>query len=245
MPGSVSGWLTTGGEGQPTATSTSTRLSTSTPTRGPRATPTATATAIPSNTPTYTPTPLPRCPGEHFSDVCPPDYFYAAVLALNDRGAVSGRRRHVPPDEWGSARTALQDRLVLRRVGACFILQCRGFQTCQLITRSIPNRVHIQHGIISGYSDGTCRPGDSVTRAQLCKVMVLAEGWTPLAPPVPTFSDVPTDHPFYAWVETAYTHGIISGYAGGIFLPGNHATRGQICKIVYNTIFAYSSPDRR
>ena len=96
-------------------------------------------------------------------------------------------------------------------------------------------------GIISGYGCGTdClefRPGANVTRAQLCKIVVLAEGWPLYAPPTPTFRDVPTADPFYSYVETAYLHDIISGYACGDtcleFRPNNSATRGQICKIVY------------
>src|SRR5439155_22949664 len=34
--------------------------------------------------------PTPRCPGERFADVCPADYFYTAVIYLNDHGAISG-----------------------------------------------------------------------------------------------------------------------------------------------------------
>ena len=45
----------------------------------------------------------------------------------------------------------------------------------------------------------------------------------------------PTDT-FYSYIETAYNHGIISGYADGTFRPGNNATRGQISKIVYNSV---------
>ena len=48
---------------------------------------------------------------------------------------------------------------------------------------------------------------------------------------------MPSSDPFYAFIETAYSQGIVSGYACGIgcleFRPGNNATRGQICKIVY------------
>jgi len=39
-------------------------------------------------------------------------------------------------------------------------------------------------------------------------------------------------------VETAYEHGIISGYSDGTFRPGNNATRGQIVKFVYCAIIA-------
>jgi hypothetical protein len=43
--------------------------------------------------------------------------------------------------------------------------------------------------------------------------------------------------PFFGFVETAYSRGVVSGYDCGAgcleFRPGNNATRGQICKIVY------------
>jgi hypothetical protein len=97
------------------------------------------------------------------------------------------------------------------------------------------------HGIISGYTCGPdClefRPGNNVTRGQLSKIIVLAQSWQLYKPPLPTFRDVPPDNPFYAYIETAYSHNIISGYSCGTtcreFRPGNNATRGQICKIVY------------
>src|SRR5207253_5944589 len=34
-----------------------------------------------------------------------------------------------------------------------------------------------QRGIVSGYSDGSFRPGSSATRAQLSKMVVVARGW--------------------------------------------------------------------
>jgi hypothetical protein len=93
-------------------------------------------------------------------------------------------------------------------------------------------------GIIAGYADGTFRPGNNVTRGQLSKIIVGAQGWTLLNPTTPTFSDVPTNHPFYTFIETAYSHTIISGYADNTFRPGNNATRGQISKIVFLAITA-------
>ena len=76
-----------------------------------------------------------------------------------------------------------------------------------------------QHGIISGYTCGaSClefRPNADVTRAQMCKIIVLAEGWTIYTPPAPTFRDVPSTDHFYGYIETAYRHSIISGYTCG------------------------------
>src|SRR5205814_860401 len=89
-------------------------------------------------------------------------------------------------------------------------------------------------GVISGYADGTFRPYSSITRGQLCKIISNAMGWEPLTPQMPTFSDVPTTHAFYMYIEIAYSHRVISGYADGTFRPGNTATRGQVTKVVYN-----------
>jgi hypothetical protein len=89
-------------------------------------------------------------------------------------------------------------------------------------------------GIISGYGDGRFRPGEQITRAQLAKVVVLSQSWTSDTAGGPHFSDVPTSSPFYDYIETAYNHGTISGYGDGTFHPGNSATRGQICKIIFN-----------
>src|SRR5690349_1754519 len=87
-------------------------------------------------------------------------------------------------------------------------------------------------GAISGYSDGTFRPGNPTTRAQLTKIVVLAYGWPLLTPAQGHFADVPPASPFYATIETAYARGIIGGYADGSFRPGNDVTRAQISKII-------------
>ncbi|HKP51599.1 MAG TPA: S-layer homology domain-containing protein [Chloroflexia bacterium] len=57
--------------------------------------------------------------------------------------------------------------------------------------------------------------------------------------PTPTpcaisFTDVPSDSPFYAWIRCVACRGIISGYSDGTFQPGNDITRGQIAKMVSN-----------
>jgi hypothetical protein len=87
-------------------------------------------------------------------------------------------------------------------------------------------------GAVSGYSDGTFRPYNNTTRSQLTKIIVLARHWTINVTGGPHFTDVPTSHPFYIYVETAYNHQIITGYDDGTFRPYNDVTRGQITKIV-------------
>ena len=92
------------------------------------------------------------------------------------------------------------------------------------------------HNLISGYSDGTFGVGAAVTRGQLAKIIVQAAGWALDTAGGPHFSDVAAATPFYSYVETAFHHNTISGYADGTFRPANSASRAQIAKIVSNML---------
>jgi hypothetical protein len=99
-----------------------------------------------------------------------------------------------------------------------------------------PIETAYSHGIIGGYGDGTFRPYNDVTRGQLSKMLVLAQGWTLLDPETGHFSDVPRGSAFYTYIETALSRNIISGYGDGTFRPGNNATRGQLAKMLYSAL---------
>jgi hypothetical protein len=89
-------------------------------------------------------------------------------------------------------------------------------------------------GAISGYADNTFRPYNNITRGQTCKIVVIAFEIPINTQNGPHFTDVPPDHPFYEWVETAYNEEIVAGYDDGTFRPYNNVTRGQLVKIVCN-----------
>jgi hypothetical protein len=91
-----------------------------------------------------------------------------------------------------------------------------------------------QMGAVSGFVDGTFRPNIRAIRGHICKMIVLAHGWELETTGGPHFSDVPAISGFYPYVETAYSRGVISGYADGTFRPYNPITRGQLCKIITN-----------
>lgn len=99
-------------------------------------------------------------------------------------------------------------------------------------------------GVISGYADGTFKPNNPVTRAQLSKIVSNAAGITD-APGPQSFEDVPPSNPFFDWIQRLSGRGYISGYQCGgpgepcvsgkpYFRPNTNATRGQITKIVSN-----------
>lgn len=86
------------------------------------------------------------------------------------------------------------------------------------------------HGVISGYSDGTFRPYNSVTRGQSIKIIVLAFDIPVYVPPDPVFCGVPSTDPFFIYI-TSYFY-----YTGtqceGDFNPYAHMTRGQLTKVI-------------
>lgn len=48
------------------------------------------------------------------------------------------------------------------------------------------------------------------------------------APVAATFSDVPTSHPFFQYIEALYSSGITTGYPDGTFRPDDTVTRKQM-----------------
>jgi glucose/arabinose dehydrogenase len=89
-------------------------------------------------------------------------------------------------------------------------------------------------GAISGYGDNTFRPHNDTTRGQLCKIVILAFQIPIDLSGAPHYTDVPSTHPFYQYIETATNNGLLVGYADHTFRPGNNVTRGQLSKIIVN-----------
>jgi len=172
--------------------------------------------------------------GSSFSDVHASDYFAVAVQYLACRGILSGYDDGTFRPGNPTTRAQLAKIIV---GGEGWALDTTGgphfsdVAVGSTFYSFIETAFH--HGIISGYNDGTFRPSNPVTRGQLSKIIVAAQGWALNTTGGPHFNDVATGNVFYPFVETALSHHIISGYSDGTFRPGNPATRGQIAKIVY------------
>ena len=221
----------------PVLTSTQTSVPTGTTVASVTSVSTSTATSVATYVATSTAT-VTAC-SITFSDVLPSDYFYEPVRYLYCAGAISGYADNTFRPYNDTTRGQLSKIVVLAEG---FPINTGGGPHFSDVPETNPFYAFVEtannRGLISGYADGTFRPGNNVTRGQLSKIVVLAMGWSLYIPSTPTFSDVGTGNAFYSHIETAYAHGIISGYADGTFRPGNNATRGQIAKIVYGAISA-------
>ena len=96
-----------------------------------------------------------------------------------------------------------------------------------------------EQGITGGYKDGTFRPQDPCTRAQIVSFLWRMAG-TPEPTNNPSFSDVKNKNAYYykavAWADEA---GITGGYKDGTFRPDNKCSRAQTVTFLYRYNEAY------
>lgn len=88
--------------------------------------------------------------------------------------------------------------------------------------------------IISGYSDGLYHLEDSLTRAQFCKLAVLAEGHGDQAAGSAyrsLFSDVPGANWAAAYINLAHEEGLMTGKGDGTFGPDETVTLDQAATV--------------
>ncbi len=88
-----------------------------------------------------------------------------------------------------------------------------------------------EKGIISPASDKKFRPGDSVTRAEFVKMLVMSLGINENAGDI-KFGDVSRDAWYYDYVAAAVHYGLIKGNDDNCFEPDAGITRQDICVIL-------------
>ena len=66
--------------------------------------------------------------------------------------------------------------------------------------------------IVGGYTDGTFRPYNYITRGQLAKIATLSHYFNTDYTGSPHFADVPTTDTFYKYIETAYAAGMMTAH---------------------------------
>ncbi len=87
-------------------------------------------------------------------------------------------------------------------------------------------------GIFSGDNNGKFNPDDSLTRAQLAKVLVGAFNLESSTETGTTFHDVTEDHWAAEYIETLYFYNITNGYADGNFGVNDYVTENQFKKFL-------------
>ena len=88
-------------------------------------------------------------------------------------------------------------------------------------------------GIIDGFTDGSFRPTNSVTRAQICKLLAEALDLKKANNVVLTqFKDVEKSAWYYDYVKIAVDNGVIVGYQDGTFKPNNDVNYNELITMI-------------
>jgi Carboxypeptidase regulatory-like domain/Laminin G domain/Stage II sporulation protein len=206
----------------PTPTRTPSNTPTATRTLTPTRTPTPTRTATPTRTPSPTITPSPtHDPAQVFDDVPQTYWAYEYINALYNAGYVAGCST--------SPRLYCPEQVLLRSESAVFVL--RGAygaisdppypppakQTFQDVKPSFWGYGWIESLYQDGYTSGCgtnplkyC-PNQKHTRAEGAVFFLRIKNGSDYTPPAPTgmFTDEDTGQWYAAWVEAAYTQGLL------------------------------------
>ena len=87
-------------------------------------------------------------------------------------------------------------------------------------------------GIVKGYSDGTYRPDNKLTRGQASKILALALKLDTKNVKNPGFKDVDKTNGFYKYIAALENAGLISGFEDNTFKPNASMTRAHMAKAI-------------
>jgi S-layer homology domain len=87
-------------------------------------------------------------------------------------------------------------------------------------------------GIINGYPDGTFRPEKTLSRAELCTLLIKAKRTRTRTPNKPIFTDLALNHWATPYIAAAVNAKLVTGYPDGTFQPNKALSRAEAVKIV-------------
>lgn len=98
-------------------------------------------------------------------------------------------------------------------------------------------RFAVEKGWINGYSDGTFRPNNPITRDEAAKILSRAIGLEIDAQARAPFVDIEQNSEFSPYIESLRQKGIMRGRSDEIFAPKDHIPRTETTRIIYRTFF--------
>ncbi|WP_457643473.1 S-layer homology domain-containing protein [Persephonella sp.] len=92
-------------------------------------------------------------------------------------------------------------------------------------------------GVVSGYPDGTYKPDNSITRAEVSTLIAKAMNLKTAACTSSPFSDVPMAAWYCPYVEALKSAGIIEGYPDNTYRPDNPVTRAEMAVFISRAFY--------
>ncbi len=91
-------------------------------------------------------------------------------------------------------------------------------------------------GVVSGYPDGTFKPDQVVTRAEMTALIINALNLPVQGKALTPFSDVPYDHWASGYIAYAVSLRIVSGYPDGTFKPDRTVSYNEALAMIINAL---------
>lgn len=175
---------------------------------------------------------------EPFVDVPSYDWAYEPVTMLHQMDIINGYENNEFKPERNITRaefiTMAANTLRLKPVTADVSFNDKN-QIPDWANQSV--QAAVQAGLIDGYEDGSLRPNQPISRAEI--VAILVKGFH--LPIATGYSLKYTDRdaiPNWAvnYIRTAGSEGLVDGYEDGSFAPNNQAKRSEVASILYKAI---------
>lgn len=171
-----------------------------------------------------------------FSDVSPSYWAFREIQDIASQGYVNGY-----PDG-----TFQPNKRVTRGQAAKVVANALGFKedkvTDETVFTDMPAKHEFlpyvrflkQQGILSGYEDGTFKPNEPLTRAQMAKL--LSTAFKLKGHPTKPFKDIETGHWAAEYIDALAANGITTGKPDGTFAPNEHVTRAQASAFLHRVL---------
>ncbi|MGN7759997.1 S-layer homology domain-containing protein [Paenibacillus sp. 22594] len=90
----------------------------------------------------------------------------------------------------------------------------------------------IHNKYISGYPDGTFKPGNPITRAEMAAILTRLLGTAQGKITVKPYPDVTTTHWASSGIQVMKDTGMMKGYPDGLFHPQKYISRGEMAAVI-------------
>ena len=91
-----------------------------------------------------------------------------------------------------------------------------------------------QHGIVSGKSEHSFYPNDTITRAEFLKIALLDANYQVYSVQSASFTDTNGGDWYFRYTTFAHSKGFVDGYEDGSFHPNNPISRAEAVQMLLN-----------